>query len=138
MKFYEVVAKCGHVGRKNYALKSFPVKAEDGREAARKARDLPRVKHHHKDAIKEVREICEEQFYELILMNDSDPYFHCTCVQDQRSYIDNDIYPEERYLQANADQICENNYKTLYIGKSIIRKPKKYIRCYSLDEGWAY
>lgn len=135
MRFYEVIAKCGHVGRKNYALKSFAVKAENGKDAAKMARDFPRVKHHHKDAIQNVIEIDEDRFYELILKNSLDPYFHCTNVQEQRMYHDSDIYKEERYLE---DNIEEYSVKTVFIGKTLVRKPKRYIRNYCLDEGWAY
>jgi len=55
-KFYIVTAKCGHVGKSKYILIDFPVIAEDGREAAKIARQIPRVKHHHKDAIRNVEE----------------------------------------------------------------------------------
>ena len=51
MKLFEVEAKCGHVGRKYFTLKVFPVKANSRKEAAAIVRNIPRVKHHHKDAI---------------------------------------------------------------------------------------
>ena len=135
MRFYEVIAKCGHVGRKNYALKSFAVKAENGRDAAKMTRDFPRVKHHHKDAIQNVIEIDEDRFYELVTKNGLDPYFHCTCVQEQKMYHDYDIYKEEKYLEEEAEEYLG---KTVFIGKTLVRKPKRYIKNYSLDEGWAY
>ena len=137
MKLYEVKAKCGHVGRKFYALKTFAVKAENGREAARITRQIPRVKHHHKDAIKEVREIDEIRFAEIIILNEYDPYFFCECVQDQRSYTDPDIYPEERY---EFKEKTEVRYKAVFNGKTMIKKPKRYIKNYELDfeEAWAY
>ena len=56
---YEVICKCGHVGKQHYIEISFPIIAENGREAAKKARYLPRVKHHHKDAIINVRKITD-------------------------------------------------------------------------------
>ena len=77
MKYYEVEAKCGHVGRKNYVLKNFPVMAENGRKAAEKTRGRPRVKHHHKDAIRKVTEIDETRYLELMNINRADPYFQC-------------------------------------------------------------
>ena len=43
-KFYIVTAKCGHVGKSKYILINFPVIAEDGREAAKIARQIPRDK----------------------------------------------------------------------------------------------
>ena len=49
--YYEVLAKCGHVGKKHYVPVKFAVIAEDGKEAAKMVRYFPRVKHNHKDAI---------------------------------------------------------------------------------------
>ena len=51
MKMYEVCAKCGHVGRDFYTEKIFAVKAKNAKEAAQFARFIPRVKHHHPDAM---------------------------------------------------------------------------------------
>ena len=51
MEFYLVTTKCGHVGKGHYVPITFPIKAENGKEAAKIARMLPRVKHHHWDAI---------------------------------------------------------------------------------------
>ena len=134
MKLYEVTAKCGHVGRKYYALKTFAVEADNGREAAKIVREFPRVKHHHKDAIRNVREVDYDRFEEIKLFNELDPYFHCTCVQDQRSYDDPDIYPEERYI---IEQVYFNSSKIIYDGKTRVKKPKKYIKNKYLEEGWA-
>lgn len=56
MNYYKVRAKCGHVGRNNYIIKPFFVKANDGKEAAKIVRNTPRVKHDHKYAIIDVKE----------------------------------------------------------------------------------
>lgn len=130
MKMYEVQAKCGHVGRKYYVLKNFAVIAENGKDAASITRWMPRVKHHHKDAIRSVVEIDQERYRELKITNRMDPYFSCHCVQDQRSYTEPDIYPEKhRWLEEEVDE----NYKAVFAGKEKIRKPKKYIRNYCLE-----
>ncbi len=55
MRYFIVTAKCGHVGRDNYIPIDFAVKAESASKAASYARDLPRVKHDHKDAILSVQ-----------------------------------------------------------------------------------
>lgn len=39
-KYYEVIAKCGHVGKKHYVPVKFAVIAEDGKEAAKMVRDF--------------------------------------------------------------------------------------------------
>ena len=44
---FAVICKCGHVGRNNYILITFPVIANSKKEAARIARSIPRCKHHH-------------------------------------------------------------------------------------------
>ena len=74
-KYFAVTTKCGHVGRKYYLPVTFPVVAESGKEAARLGRDIPRVKHTHKDAILDVREISYEEY--LILENENDNNDNC-------------------------------------------------------------
>lgn len=74
-RFFIVKVKCGHVGRGNYVEKSIPIKAHNGKEAAYKARWMPRVKHDWKDAIIEVREVFEEQYNEQMTINNNDNYF---------------------------------------------------------------
>jgi hypothetical protein len=59
-KHFIVTAKCGHVRRANFIAIDFPVVASNGKEAAAIARQLPRVKHDHKDAILGVREVSYE------------------------------------------------------------------------------
>lgn len=84
MKYFEVEAKCGHVGINRCILITFACIARDGKEAAGKARQFPRVKHDHKDAIRNVREISFEEFVKLRCENDADPFLHCKNPQEQR------------------------------------------------------
>ena len=84
MKYFEVEAKCGHVGMNKCILVTFACVARDGKEAATKVRQFPRVKHDHKDAIRNVREISFEEFVKLRSENDADPYLHCKNPQEQR------------------------------------------------------
>ena len=49
-QFFEVIAKCGHVGKKKYYLGTFYEIAESGKEAAMIVRGRGRVKHNKKDA----------------------------------------------------------------------------------------
>ena len=95
-KYYEVKAKCGHVGRNNYIIKTFAVMADNGREAAYTVRWMPRVKHHAKDAILSVKAISEERYQEIMDDNNSDYYFKCRSIQDQNVYCD------------LIDEICKN------------------------------
>ena len=86
-KYYEVIAKCGHVGRKNYIPVKFAVVAESGKEAAKKVRQFPRVKHNHKDAILNVRCITLKEFLEIKESNDNDPYLKCHSKQEQNLIV---------------------------------------------------
>ena len=86
-KYYMVIAKCGHVGRKNYIPIKFAVVAESGKEAAKKVRQFPRVKHNHKDAILDVRCITLEEFLEIKEINDNDPYLKCHSRKEQNLIV---------------------------------------------------
>lgn len=88
MKYYEVEAKCGHVGRNNYILKRFYICAINGKEAARIARSLPRVKHHHKDAIRYVKELTFDAYCLGKKETENDAYFKVFNHQDQIRYCD--------------------------------------------------
>ena len=83
MKYYKVEAKCGHVGKSKYILKWFYIKAEDGCQASKIVREKPRVKHHHKDAIREVIEITYDEYYAGCKLSSLDMYFHSHCRQEQ-------------------------------------------------------
>ena len=85
--YFMVIAKCGHVGRKNYIPVKFAVVAESGKEAAKKVRQFPRVKHDHKDAILDVRCITLEEFLEIKEINDNDPYLKCHSRQEQNLIV---------------------------------------------------
>ena len=123
MKMFKVTAKCGHVGKNYYAIKSFPIQASDGRNAAKIARDIPRVKHHHKDAIISVEEITHAEYYLLMQQNNNDPYFSCRNIQDQRKY-EEVVYTEH----CQEEQYSEVSHKTVYYRKENIRNPKKFMR----------
>ena len=98
MKYYEVKAKCGHVGRNKYILKDFYVCAENGKEAALKVRHSPRVKHNHKDAIRNVTEISYSEYISGLDRCSNDAYFLVHSSSEQRlrcSFEDNEILREE-------------------------------------------
>lgn len=83
MNYYRVLSKCGHVGRNNYILKNLYIKANDGKEAAKKARETPRVKHNHKDAIREVEEINLKEYIKGLSIINADDYFNVHNKQEQ-------------------------------------------------------
>lgn len=118
MNYYRVKVKCGHVGRNNYIPKSFYLKAEDGEEAALKARRIPRVKHDKKSAVLEVKKISKEEFQEGLRININDPYLRVTSIQEQRVLcpdLEEEIIREE----------TETTYKKSQIRRHLIEKAKR-------------
>lgn len=108
MKYYRVKVKCGHVGRNNYLPKTFYIKAEDGKEAASKARKIPRVKHDKKFAILETEKITKEEYLEGIRINKEDSFLKVTNVQEQRVLCPNleeEIIREEETITYKKSQV---------------------------------
>ena len=83
--YYEVKTKCGHVGKQNYIIIDFPIKAETASEAAKIARNIPRVKHNYKDAILSVCKLTYEEYKDLVNKNSNDPYLKCKNKQEQKN-----------------------------------------------------
>ena len=131
-KFFKVTCKCGHTGsRKTYIPKTFPIKASNAKEAAQIARWIPRCKHHHKDCIIEVKQCSYEDYIELKKMNKEDPYFSCSCIQEQKLlgidylFLEDPHYKERYDSELNYKRdICEN----YYYGKKKIKHPKQYMK----------
>lgn len=87
-KYFKVTCKCGHVGVKHFIRISFPIISASRKDASKIARYLPRVKHEHKDAILDCKEITYEEFIELRVINENDPYLKCTNKQEQEMIED--------------------------------------------------
>lgn len=123
---YEVECKCGHVGRKNYIVIGFAIIAENGKEAASIARNIPRVKHDHKDAILNVRKINDEEFDEICERNDNDLYLRCNNKQEQRILdLTSRLHKEERYLDHEE---IDQERKHIFFKKKPIRNPKRFFK----------
>ena len=132
MYMYEVCAKCGHVGRNYYVDKLFVVRANTAKEAARIVRDFPRVKHHHKDAIRYVRMIDEARYWEVREMNNIDPYFLCHNIQEQRRTCE--ITPICESQVEAFEEVEDISKKRFYDGKKAIKNPKKYFKNNNCEE----
>lgn len=108
--FFEVVAKCGHVGKRYYYRGEFYVTAENGKEAAAIVRQMPRVKHDHKYAILSVTKITAMEFRQGCIKYACEAYFNCTNQQEQALLWDEispNVYPEEEppaYLVKDRDE----------------------------------
>lgn len=106
MGYYKVLAKCGHVGRNRYILKWFYLTANSREESARIIRFKPRVKHNHKDAIREVEKIDLDEYVTGRNKMDSDMYFNVHNSSDQKLY--NCIKQEDVYLEVEEKKYKKN------------------------------
>lgn len=88
MNYYLVTTKCGHVGKNRYIPITFPVMAETGKEAAVIARQMPRVKHHHWDAILNCKKVNERLYKKQMRINDNDPYLQVKSKHEQNQIQD--------------------------------------------------
>lgn len=130
MKYYEVTAKCGHVGKNNCIFITFACAAENGKEAAAKVRRYKRVKHDHKDAIRNVNEITFEDFMKLKAENDADPYLHCKNPQEQKKIPDFDsrIIPDIREIQMKKKVSTIRHQKMIHREAEIRAELRDYYR----------
>lgn len=129
-KFYEVVAKCGHVGKNRYYEGVFYEVAENGSQAATIVRGRGRVKHDHKDAILSVRNITREEFIEGRKQKNLNPYFNCFNKQQQDlcwEVISQDVRFENRYTKEIDENYQERRKNNIQYKKN---KMKQSIRSY--------
>lgn len=131
MSRYEVVCKCGHVGRGQYIEISFPVTADSKKDAAAIGRNIPRVKHHHKDAVLKVIEISNKEYFDLIEKNKNDPYLHCRNIQEQ-----NCLDLTDRLVAEIKDDVIIDNLEqtSVFYKKTKVRKPKKFFKNLAMIE----
>ena len=128
MRYYEVTAKCGHVGKGYYIPITFSVRAQTAAEAASVTRTFPRVKHNHKDAILSVREVDFYDYDELWQVNNYDPYLQCRSKREQMTEYDaicNRLVEERRNSFYSERDLSE---KAVYDGKKRIRNVRRYAR----------
>ena len=134
MNYYEVVAKCGHVGRKHYVPIKFAVMAESGTMAAKMVRQFPRVKHNHKDAILMVTKIDCDRFVEIKEINKNDRYLKCHSRREQKMI-------EDLYCRLEIDlHHQEKQYNKQKRKDTVAYKLKKYkiLNKCNLMEVYAY
>jgi len=143
-KFYKVTCKCGHVGKQYFIRISFPINADSGKEASEIARSLPRVKHDHKDAILDCKEIDYEEYLILQKINSNDPYLKCENKQEQNAIVNLSLRlePETKYID-RADKNKRSNVeyklkKQKYIYDDLEEEIDLYEGGYLLNEQFAY
>jgi len=110
--FYKVTAMCGHVGKRHYVPINFAVIAPSGKEAARKTRSFPRVKHDRKDAIIQCSEVSEEEYRKIRAINDNDPYLKARSRYDieDKDSIQSRVLPYE-YMEYEEGESLSESYR---------------------------
>ena len=107
INYYEVKAKCGHVGKMYYYEGTFYEIAGDGRQAAARVRFRPRVKHHHKDAILTVKKITKEEYLGGKMRKEMEIYYQLKTRKEQDSFwgeIQDKVFPEQKYLKEEKER----------------------------------
>lgn len=128
MRYYIVTAKCGHVGKGRYIPIPFAIRARSAAEAASIARGMPRVKHHHKDAILSVEEVTIFDYSELRWINHYDPYLQCESKREQQQEFDAiyfRILEDDTGIRRRQQSTEE---KPVYAGKKRIRNVRQYAK----------
>ena len=128
-KFFEVVAKCGHVGRGYYYEGVFYEIASDASYAAKIVRGRGRVKHDHKDAILSVREISQEEFELGLKAKENNPYYSCSNKREQDAVWEQvcfGVRREKFYDEIDEDYIEKRRNKVQYK----LRKQRQNIRSF--------
>ena len=135
MEFYLVTAKCGHVGKKAYMPITFPVKAENGKEAAKIVRMYPRVKRNHWDAILGCKKVDEEAYINQMIINNNDPYLHARSKQEQNKLVDNiesRIVEDKHQLEINKLTKKSNKPNLRFQQLKYINRYDEYYSEYSI------
>ncbi|MCL2111937.1 MAG: hypothetical protein FWH32_06805 [Clostridiales bacterium] len=131
MKYYLVKAKCGHVGRKNYIPVTFAVVAMSRKEAAATAREIPRVKHDHHNAIFEVTQVSHEEYVCQKNTNSFDPYLWIRNRKEHYTLLPLFAHRIESEATKTYTSKREVSRREVYHKGERIRNPKKYFRAYN-------
>lgn len=119
-RFFIATAVCGHVGKGWGVDKDFAIKAKNKKEAAAIARQIPRVKHDYKKAIRNVWEVTFEEYINQKQVNDNDPFFKISNSSEQAAVCHNlDVY-----------RLYDEEEERKYKGKKKVSK-KAYLLRYS-------
>lgn len=137
MKYFEVIAKCGHVGKNKYYEGHFFVIGNDAKQVAKEVKCMPRVKKNHKDAILGVTEISYDKYligYDSFLNN---PYFKCQSKYQQKLVWDlikanvkdeTELQNKRREKYKKGGSKTTQEYTDFYHGNKRLRNPYKYYK----------
>jgi hypothetical protein len=134
--FYAVTAKCGHsgLGKDYYVPITFAIISDSAPEAAEIGRNLPRVKHDHKDAILDVQLVNAATYIEIWNRNEQDPFLISHSIQEQRRLITIDEMLARAVKEVESDCENEKTEKRKYFAKKKeLRNPRKFCRYSEFD-----
>lgn len=97
MKYYMVVAKCGHVGNGKYLEVEFPIYAESKSDAAQNCLKRGKVKKHLKNAITSVCEITYDSYKELKDKFYNNKFIHAHTKSEILDYISEAVELEKNH-----------------------------------------
>jgi len=120
---FEVICKCGHVGKAWYIPIAFPREAKTKKEAAGIAREIPRVKHQHLNVVLDIKKIGNKRFLELKARNSRDVYLRVK----GKKYLREHSLEEKYYREVERRKVRETNYNPKYkknIFKGKVRRKK--------------
>ena len=142
-KYFIVEAKCGHVGKQFYIPIKFAITAKSAKEAAEIIRQIPRVKHDHKDAILNVEKVSFEEYLTQQENNSKIDYLKCKSKYEQKNILDwiennkiEETEVEYKYRLKDKYYFDDESSFVYKFGKCI-RNLKKYTK-YNLQENFAY
>ena len=119
-KYFKVIAKCGHVGKRHYIPIAYAVVAKSAHEASQAVMKYRRVKKHMKSAIISCAEISKEDYNTLKEENDNNPYLHCKVNKDEFAIADleDKVISFEKYRYSEDKYIEKMENKAFKIKKT--------------------
>ena len=84
--------------------------AETGRDAARIARQFPRVKHHHWDAIIDCQRVSKRLYDMQKKINDNDPYLQIKSKHEQNEI--RDLIENRMMIDNHQEELINKNKKS--------------------------
>lgn len=141
-RYFEVVAKCGHVGRDSYFEGHFFQAASNASDAARIVKTMPRVKRDHSDVILWVNEVEYKEYADGLKAMANNPYFHCRSRREQNKVmkqIADSIMPETERQRIYRERHGHAEYREkTKPDRNGLRNPYKYAKYNNMyyDRDW--
>ena len=116
MKYYLVIAKCGHVGKGKYVEVEFPVYAVDKHSASQMCLKLGKVKKHLKNAISNIYEISYEEYLTKLEDYNDNKFVRAHTKKEIVDYIDS-AHRLESDKKGYKHSFKSRNERVLYLLK---------------------